>query len=193
LIKAAFLDRDGVINRNAPEGDYILRWEDVELLPGAVEGISKLRQAGFAVIVVTNQRCVAKGLITAAELEHLHRRLTDSLTAAGAPIDAIYYCPHELGQSCECRKPLPGMLLAAAQERGIGLAQSWMIGDSDIDVEAGQRAGCKTARLVPAGGTRKSIGIEATLVAPSLLDAAGEIVRLEGISSDSAVAKPAAS
>lgn len=193
MTKAAFLDRDGVINRNAPEGDYILRWEDVELLPGAVEGISKLRQAGFAVIVVTNQRCVAKGLITISELEQLHRRLTDSLAAAGAPIDAIYYCPHELGQSCSCRKPLPGMLEQAAESHGINLTQSWMIGDSDIDVEAGARAGCRTARLAPATGNKKAIGMKADLLAPSLLHAVSQILLLEGISKDFPVAKPAAS
>lgn len=192
MIKAAFLDRDGVINRNAPEGDYILRWEDVELLPGAIEGIAKLRQSGFSIIVVTNQRCVAKGLIAIPELEKLHQRLTDTLAAAGAPIDGIYYCPHELGQSCECRKPSPGMLKEAAQSRGIDLAQSWMIGDSDIDVEAGKRAGCKTARLAPTEGSKKAIGIEATIVAPSLLDAVQEILRIEKKAADSAVAKPIA-
>jgi histidinol-phosphate phosphatase family protein len=191
LIKAAFLDRDGVINRNAPEGDYILRWEDVELLPGAVEGISKLRHAGFAVIVVTNQRCVAKGLITVPELEKLHRRLADALASAGSPIDAIYYCPHELDESCECRKPSPGMLHQAAQSRGINLARSWMIGDSDIDVEAGKRARCKTARVVPAAENRKAIRLQADVVASSLLDAAQQILRLEGISADPLVAKPA--
>ncbi len=191
MIKAAFLDRDGVINRNAPEGDYILRWEDVAILPGTIEGISKLRQAGFSVIVVTNQRCIAKGLITTAELEKLHERMTEYLAAAGAPIDAIYYCPHELGQSCKCRKPSPGMLLEAAKSRGINLAGSWMIGDSDIDVVAGKRAGCKTVRLAPVDGSKKTIDIRADLDAPSLLDAASEILRLEGISADSFVPKPA--
>jgi len=192
LIKAAFLDRDGVVNRNAPEGDYILRWEDVAILPGAIEGISQLRRAGFSVIVVTNQRCVSKDLITIRELEKLHQRLADTLAAAGAPIDAIYYCPHELGQACECRKPSPGMLLEAARSRSINLEGSWMIGDSDIDVEAGKRAGCKTARVVPESGSKRATYVKADLVSPSLLDAVSEILRLEKNPADPLAPKPAA-
>lgn len=135
---AVFLDRDGVINRKPPEGDYITRWEDMELLPGVVEGIALLNQADFCVIVITNQRCVAKGLISVAGLEDIHRRMTETLARSGASLDGIYYCPHDLEASCSCRKPAPGMLLEAARSRGIDLPSSWMVGDSDIDVEAGR-------------------------------------------------------
>ena len=147
MIKAVFLDRDGVINRKPPEGQYVTRWEDFHILPGVVEGIVLLNRAGFCVIVVTNQRCIAKGLVTVADLEKMHQRMSDSLARDGAVIDAIYYCPHEMEPPCSCRKPAPGMLLDAARSRGIELPASWVIGDSDIDVEAGRNAGCKTVRL----------------------------------------------
>ncbi len=146
--RAAFLDRDGVINRKALKGEYVTRWEEMQILPGVSEAIVRLNQAGFRVIVVTNQRCVAKGLISTAELEVLHQQLCEALAAAGATIDAIYYCPHEMQPPCRCRKPQPGMLLDAARTHDIDLTASWMVGDSDIDVEAGRRAGCKTARLL---------------------------------------------
>ena len=146
--RAMFLDRDGVINRKPPEGRYVTSWEETELLPGVVEGITLLNRAGFCVIVVTNQRCVAKGLITVADLEEIHRRMSETLARSGATIDAVYYCPHDIRPPCQCRKPAPGMLLDAALSHGIDLPSSWMIGDSDIDIEAGRNAGCKTVRLL---------------------------------------------
>src|SRR5215472_7327706 len=112
--RAAFLDRDGVINKRASEGEYITRWEDVQILPGVADAIAMLNRAGFLVIVVSNQRCVAKGQISVAQLEELHERLRHSLAADGATIDHVYYCPHEKTPPCSCRKPAPGMLLTAA-------------------------------------------------------------------------------
>ena len=117
------------------------RWEDFHVLPGVAESIRQLNGAGFRVIVITNQRCIAKGLLTVAELEKLHQRMSDHLARAGATIDAIFYCPHDFEPSCNCRKPAPGLLLEAAKSYGIELTASWMIGDSDIDVEAGKNAG----------------------------------------------------
>jgi D-glycero-D-manno-heptose 1,7-bisphosphate phosphatase len=145
--KAAFLDRDGVINRKAPEGRYITRWEEMHFLPGVHEAIRSLNEAGFLVIVVSNQRCVAKRLITTQEVDALHALMLRELQAADARIDAIYFCPHDYQPPCRCRKPQPGMLLDAAQKYDINLAASWMIGDSPQDGEAGRSAGCKTARV----------------------------------------------
>ncbi|MFZ0821201.1 MAG: HAD family hydrolase [Candidatus Acidiferrales bacterium] len=180
--RAAFLDRDGVINRKAPTPDqYITRWEEIQILPGAVEAIALLNQAGFRVIVVTNQRCVAHGLITVAELERLHKRLCDSLAGAGAIIDAVYFCPHELQPPCNCRKPQPGMLLEAARTHEIDLTVSWMIGDSNKDIEAGRNAGCKTAQLLSENETGND---NADVVAQSLLEATDQILRLEKNSAD---------
>jgi D-glycero-D-manno-heptose 1,7-bisphosphate phosphatase len=168
--RAVFLDRDGVINQKAPEGLYITRWEDFKILPGVFEFVAQLNRTGLSVIVITNQRCVAKGLMTIAELEGLHQRMSDLFAKSGATIDAIYYCPHEMKPTCRCRKPAPGMLLDAASEHGIELAESWMIGDSDIDIEAGKNAGCKTVLLLEkseSGKERK--GTAASTNAPDVI------------------------
>jgi D-glycero-D-manno-heptose 1,7-bisphosphate phosphatase len=148
----------------------------MHLLPGAAEGISLLKQAGFHVIVVSNQRCVARGLITPGDLESIHRRMCDALAAAGATIDGVYYCPHEKEPPCGCRKPAPGMLLKAAGERHTDLKISWMIGDSDIDIEAGKNAGCRTARLLNAGEAANG---NADVIASSLLEAVRQILQRE--------------
>ena len=172
--KAAFLDRDGVINRKAPEGHYVTRWEEMHFLPDAAAAIALLNQAAFRVIVVSNQRCVAKGLVTARELESIHERMCAAFVRAGATIDAVYYCPHEIQPPCRCRKPKPGLLLDASRAHDIDLAASWMIGDSAIDVEAGRNAGCKTALLVGSGETGRG---NADVVAPSLFDAVRHVLQ----------------
>lgn len=183
MTSAAFLDRDGVINRKAPGGQYVTCWEDFHLLPGVVESIAQLNRAGLRVIVVTNQRCVAKGLLTEPELNKLHRQMSKYLAQAGATIDAIYYCPHELEASCDCRKPAPGMLLEAARLHGLDLAASWMIGDSDSDIQAGKNAGCRTARL-PGNKQAESeqedgsaLRVDADIIAASLPDAIHQILQ----------------
>lgn len=182
-MRAVFLDRDGVINQKARNGQYVTRWEDFYLLPGAIEGVAQLNRAGFCVIIVTNQRCVAKGLLTEAELEILHQRMIDQLAWGGATIDAIYYCPHELEPPCRCRKPAPGMLLEAARSRNLDLAASWMIGDSDSDIQAGKNAGCRTVWLSGRNGAamqpqNKPIrAVQPDVVASSLLEAIPQILR----------------
>jgi D-glycero-D-manno-heptose 1,7-bisphosphate phosphatase len=175
--KAAFLDRDGVINRRAPEGQYITRWEEMHFLPGVAEAIALLNRSGFLVIVVSNQRCVASGLVTSEEVDSLHQQMCVALAKDGAKIDAVYYCPHELYPACDCRKPQPGMLLEAARTHDINLAESWMVGDSDIDIEAGKNAGCRTARLLE-NGDRACF--TATITAPSLLGAVQLILKETG-------------
>jgi len=174
--RAAFLDRDGVINRKPPEGQYVTRWEEMQFLPGVAKAISLLMGAGFCIIVVSNQRCVAKGLLTVRELELIHHRMCQELVLAGAVITEVYYCPHETQPPCGCRKPAPGMFLAAARTHEIDLTASWMIGDSDIDVEAGRNAGCKTIRIVKGDEVRND---GADLFAQSLLDAVRQLLALE--------------
>ena len=193
MIKAAFLDRDGVINQKPSEGEYITRWEDFRLLPLAAEGIVLLNRAGFRVIVVTNQRCVAKGLLTTEQLEIMHQRMTALLAQSGATIDAIYYCPHEYGASCDCRKPSPGMLFSAGRAHHIDVRESWMVGDSDIDVQAGRNAGCKTVRIVtdPTDGNGKAYtaGSSADILASSLFDAARQIIQWNAARSRQLIAR----
>ena len=199
MSRAVFLDRDGVINQRPPEGDYITRWEDFHILPGVAEGIALINRVGFSVIVVTNQRGVAKGLMTEADLQQMHERMTGELARAGAKIDATFYCPHEIEPRCDCRKPAPGMLLSAARLRGIDLRTSWMIGDSDNDVEAGVNAGCKTARVIATdviSSERARISEAATtadISASSLLDAIRQILKRERVAIDSISTAPATS
>ena len=174
--RAVFLDRDGVINRKAPGDGYITRWEDMRFLPGVAVCLRLLNRAGFRVFVVTNQRCVANGLLTAEELESIHRHMCDWLSAAGARIEAVYYCPHETQPPCTCRKPAPGMLLTAAREHGVDLAGSWIIGDAEVDVQAGRNAGCKTVRVL---WHQKATNGCADVVARSLIDATHRILQIE--------------
>jgi D-glycero-D-manno-heptose 1,7-bisphosphate phosphatase len=184
--KAVFLDRDGVINRKAPEGHYVTSWEQMEFLPGVLDAVRLLNQAGYFVVIATNQRCVAKGLITNSQLEALHDRMRREFESAGAVIDAIYYCPHDYQPPCHCRKPEPGMLLEAARKHSIDLAASWMIGDSEHDVEAGRRAGCRTVRVIEGADSMGPIPVvqtvvhrmdqSADVVASSLLDAVQKVL-----------------
>ncbi len=152
--RAVFLDRDGTIN---VERDYLYRIEDFEFIPGAPEAIRRLREAGFLVIVVTNQSGVARGYYSLEDVERLHRHIQDELARTGAGIDGFYVCPHhptegvgEFRRECDCRKGQPGMLLLAAAEQGIDLSASYMVGDKQVDVDAGLSAGCR-ALLVRTG------------------------------------------
>ena len=172
--RAVFLDRDGVINRKAAKGGYVTRWEEFQFLPGVAQAISLLNRAGWSVIVISNQRCVAKGLLTIVELESLHRKMREALEGEGARLDAIYNCPHDdKDPPCDCRKPLPGMLLTAAEEHQIDLKSSWMVGDADSDMEAGRSAGCRTLRIIETPPTQ---GTSAHCFAQTLFDASGKIL-----------------
>jgi D-glycero-D-manno-heptose 1,7-bisphosphate phosphatase len=174
--KAVFLDRDGVINQKPPEGQYVTRWEEMQFLPGVPEAITLLLRAGFCVFAVSNQRCVAKGLLTVADVESIHQRMCQKLAAQGAVITEVYFCPHEKTPPCNCRKPAPGMLLKAARAHRIDLTASWMIGDSDIDIEAGRQAGCRTVRIVEGDETKSD---RADISARSLLDAVHRMLSFE--------------
>jgi D-glycero-D-manno-heptose 1,7-bisphosphate phosphatase len=175
--KAAFLDRDGVVNRKAPGDGYITRFEEIDFLPGVAQAIALLNRSGYRVILVTNQRCVAKGLLTISELDSIHRRMCEVLAGAGATVDAVYYCPHELEPACPCRKPRPGLLLDAAREHGIALTESWMIGDSDADIDAGRNAGCRTARLLM---NNQTINVDADVAGLFLLEVVHDILQWDG-------------
>ncbi|WP_298432403.1 D-glycero-beta-D-manno-heptose 1,7-bisphosphate 7-phosphatase [Geobacter sp.] len=146
--RAVFLDRDGTIN---VEKSYLHRAAEFEFIPGAPEAIRLLREAGFLVIVVTNQSGVARGYYDEEAVHRLHRFVDRELAKAGTGIDAYYLCPHHPRHGvgpyrveCACRKPLPGMILAAAAVHGIDLGRSWLVGDKASDVEAGTAAGCRS-------------------------------------------------
>ncbi len=143
-LRTVFLDRDGVLNKKAPEGEYVWRWEDFRILDGVPDAIMRLNRAGLRVVVVTNQRGVALGRYTLADVEALHAEAQRFLAEHGARIDAFYVCPHNHSE-CNCRKPLPGLFAQAKADFPEILAQtSVIIGDSAVDVEFGRRLGMKT-------------------------------------------------
>lgn len=146
--RALFLDRDGTINVKAPEGDYITAPDQVRLLPGAAAAIRRANAQGALVIVVTNQRGIALGRMTAADLEAVHHRLAQLLAEeAGATIDAFFVCPHDEG-TCDCRKPRPGLLQQALRRfPEIDVERSALIGDTPGDVAAGTAAGLRSLQL----------------------------------------------
>jgi D-glycero-D-manno-heptose 1,7-bisphosphate phosphatase len=148
---AIFIDRDGTLN---VEKEYLYRYGDWEWIPGAVEAIKVFNEAGFLVIVISNQAGVARGRYSEADINRLHARVDGELSRLGARIDAYYYCPHhpDFGEkrNCTCRKPAPGLLLQAQQDLNIDLSRSWMIGDKMSDIVAGESAGVKSI-LVASG------------------------------------------
>jgi D,D-heptose 1,7-bisphosphate phosphatase len=147
--RAVFLDRDGTIARDVP---YCSRPEDFELLEGVGEGIRMLNEAGFRVIVVTNQSGIARGYFTEEMLHKIHQKMKSDSARYGAHIDAIYYCPHHPDEGCDCRKPKPTLILRAAREHNIDLTKSFSIGDKLQDIEAGHAAGCRTVLIIPVDG-----------------------------------------
>jgi D-glycero-D-manno-heptose 1,7-bisphosphate phosphatase len=167
---AVFLDRDGVLVDLVPdeltgtnESPYLPR--DVRLLPGVPEALRALHDAGYALVGVSNQPAAAKGNVPLEQLHAVHERTVELLAAAGVALDDWRYCFHHpegtvraLTGPCDCRKPQPGMLLAAAEELGLDLGRSWMVGDSDTDVIAGARAGCRTALVEHPGSPHRRGG-----------------------------------
>ncbi len=180
--RAVFLDRDGTINREVGLISDIRRFE---LLPGVGEAIRRINQSGFLAIVITNQPVIARGELSDQGLEDIHNKMETLLGEEGAYLDGIYYCPHhphsgyegeirELKIECNCRKPRPGMLYAAAEAFQIDLNRSWMIGDSERDIAAGRNAGCKTTLI-----GRENLGQD--MSADSLPEAVSMILRGEEI------------
>jgi D-glycero-D-manno-heptose 1,7-bisphosphate phosphatase len=150
-VRTVFLDRDGTINIKAAPGEYITSPAELVLLPGAAEAVAALNAAGLRTVLVTNQRWLSKQSADPARFAAIQDRLEQLLAEEGARLDAAYHCPHAAG-SCDCRKPGAGMLLRAAREHGLDLAESVMIGDSDTDVMAGRAAGTATVLLRTGGG-----------------------------------------
>jgi len=178
---AVFLDRDGTINL---EKGYLFRIEDFEFVPGAPEAIRLLNEAGFLVVVVTNQSGVARGYYGEAEVAALHRQIEDRLAGFGARVDAWFYCPHhpagtgDYAVSCSCRKPLPGMLLEAASRLDIDLSNSVMIGDKLADLEAAIAAGCRPILVRSGYGAEEEMRLTAGIqVHDDLLAAALSLTR----------------
>jgi D-glycero-D-manno-heptose 1,7-bisphosphate phosphatase len=175
IVRYVFLDRDGVLNRKMPEGAYVTSWEQFAWLPGAIEAITRMNQAGWTLIVVTNQRGVSLGRLTAEDLEHIHRNMQADLARYGARLDAIFSCPHGEGE-CNCRKPQTGLFEQAMLSfPQINPNDSIVIGDSLSDIEAGRSLGMKTIFIQGDPDLQKPGAAQAAsladAVAPSLLEA----------------------
>lgn len=141
--KCIFLDRDGTLNVRPPRACYIERPEDFVWLDGAKEAVKMLKDAGYFIILISNQPGIARGNLTEDTLLQIHEKMQNDLAKIGAGIDRIYYCPHNWDEGCECRKPKPGMFYMAQKEYSIDLTKCYMIGDDERDMEAGQAAGLR--------------------------------------------------
>jgi D-glycero-D-manno-heptose 1,7-bisphosphate phosphatase len=175
--RAVFLDRDGTIIEHV---DYVYDCSQVKLIPRASEAIRLLNESGFRVIIITNQPGVARGYFTEETVKEINKYIQECLAKQGARIDKAYYCPHhtegtieEYAKECDCRKPKPGMIERAVREVGIDLEGSFVIGDRNIDVEAGDRAGCKTILLTGKDhlNNEEEITTIADYIAPDLYEA----------------------
>ena len=183
--KAVFLDRDGTLNIDR---EYVGRPADVELVPGAAEGAKLLADAGFALIVASNQSGIARGFFTPQQADAVDARVRELLAGKGVRIEAMYRCPHlpngtvkEFTRDCDCRKPKPGLFLRAARDLDIALARSWAIGNGARDIEAGVAAGCRSVLVNgaddEAGLTEsETAGVQPDFRARDLVEAARFIV-----------------
>lgn len=147
--KCVFFDRDGIVNRAPVEGSYIELLEEFEILPEFVSVLRTVTDAGYSAVVVTNQRCVSRGIVSMAEVDAMHNHLRCVLeNDYGLSLLDLLVCPHGRDDGCACRKPQPGMILDSARRHDIDLASSWMIGDHETDIAAGRNAGCRTIRVL---------------------------------------------
>ena len=142
---AIILDRDGVLNEKAPRANYVRNWAEFKWLPGAKESLCLLKEAGFRVIIVSNQAGINRKAMTEDDLFDIHRKMVKDVENAGGRIDAIYYCPHDWDEGCECRKPKPGMLFQAQHDFNLDLSRTMFIGDDERDGQAADAAGCLSA------------------------------------------------
>ena len=173
-MRAVFLDRDGTL---IEEAGYLDRLDRMVFYPYTVDCVRLLNRAGFAVVVVTNQAGIARGIVKEPFVAEAHRAISERLAAGGAHVDAYYYCPHyrtgvltEYVKACDCRKPQPGMLRRAAADLGLDLARSFMVGDRWHDVGAGQAAGARTVLLRSGLGADEEANPEPGVTADAVVD-----------------------
>ena len=180
LQKVAFLDRDGVINRDS--ADYIKHWSEFEFLPKSLEALKKLKQNGFTTIVITNQSVINRKMVSREGLRHIHTRMKACVQSSGGEITDIFFCPHTPEDRCHCRKPKPGLIDQAKKRYRIDLSTAVMVGDSAKDIECARNAGCRYALLVETGNgiqaekILKEKAIHPDHVAPDLFNAVDWII-----------------
>lgn len=169
------LDRDGTV---IVEKNYLSNPDDVELLPGAAEGLRRLGEEGYGLILVTNQSGIGRGMLTENDVKQVNKRLQQLLEASGVALDAVYMCPHAPQDNCDCRKPLPKMAQDAARQFGFVLQNSWVIGDKPADVALARNIGARSI-LVRTGYGRETetLGVAPDFIADDLLEASMHLLR----------------
>jgi len=184
--RAVFLDRDGTLIRDK---GFICHFKDVEIFPFSLQSLKMMNEYGFRIIVITNQSAIARGICTEDQVMNIHREMTGFFKRSGAVIDAFYYSPYledapvpKFRKRDESRKPAPGMIFKAAEDFGVNLSESFVIGDSSRDILAGKKAGCKTILVLTGNGPLarmelENLKVKPDLVSENLLDAAEKITR----------------
>jgi D-glycero-D-manno-heptose 1,7-bisphosphate phosphatase len=167
--RAVFLDRDGTINADRP--DYIKSWQEFHFLPHALDALRRLAALELDIIVVTNQSAIGRELLTAQVAADINERMVGEIRRHGGRVSAVYLCPHLPSAGCGCRKPKPGLLQRAAQDHGIDLSRSFMVGDKLSDVAAGQAAGCQAIYITPTSGSEAGGSETGFMVTPNLYEA----------------------
>ena len=167
-MKLVILDRDGTINHDSDQ--YIKSTDEFRVINGAVEAIARLTQAGYRVVIATNQSGIARGLFDTSTLIAMHDMLQRAVSQAGGRIDAFFFCPHAADSACDCRKPKPGMLLEIARRFNASLADVYMVGDAPRDIQAAAAAGARPVLVLTGKGRKtRAEGVpEGTLVFPDL-------------------------
>lgn len=169
-----FLDRDGTV---IVERNYLASVDGLELLPGALEGLRELQQAGYGLVIITNQSGIGRGFLTPGTLAAIHTELNRQLAEGGITLDAIYFCPHTPADQCDCRKPKPKLVLEAARDLDIDLARSFMIGDKPADIDLANNAGLRAILVRTGYGREYESSVAADFVADDLAEAARYVLR----------------
>lgn len=180
-MRAVFLDRDGVICENRP--DHVKSWDEFQFLPGAKNSLAALSRLDLPIVVITNQAIVGRGIVPAGVVDEIHRRMMAEVEACGGRIDRVLYCPHRPEDGCACRKPQSGMLLQAADEMGIDLRRSYLVGDAASDLVAGQQVGCRSFLVLTGRGKQQLLtalrSVERLSIARNLMGATAHILKAE--------------
>ena len=153
--RAVFVDRDGVICHNRK--DHVKSWGEFVFLPGSLDALRRLADLDLPIVVITNQAAINRGIVAAELVVDINARMVQAIETAGGRVDRVVYCPHRPNEGCACRKPQPGMLLRAAQDMGIDLSQSYMVGDAETDVQAGRTVGCRCYLVLTGRGRRQFV------------------------------------
>lgn len=155
ISKFVFIDRDGVINRDPQEKLYVTSWADFHFLPGSVEALKKLTERGYKIAIISNQAGVSKGIYTMEKLNEITQNMLKELNSGGASIYSVQYCIHRDTDNCDCRKPRIGLFKKAAEGINVNFGNTYFVGDTKSDIEAGKAIGCKTI-LVLSGKTKNA-------------------------------------